>query len=411
MDHRKKRILFVAGVTSEIAELHDEFMSRQGGYWESYVADCGLDALDYLAETPCHAVVADLRLEDMTGVQVLNQAARAQIRALRVLLVDPGDLQSLIRCVGGVHQFLIKPCVARRLELALERMQKMDGWLPSLRVHELVGRLPKMPSPPTSYNELAVELHTGEPRRDVVAGLLARDPVITAKLLQLVNSASYGDAPEQSDPMLALSGQGLDTIKELVELAHQYSHFNATQGSGFSPQSLWEHSQRVSRVAGWIAEAAGAGDDVVKLSVTAGLLHDVGKVAVAANLPRQFNEAQFTARAQKLKFWEAEQQQLGATHAEVGGWMMCVWGLPLSVVEAVTLHHHPGRLATRRFTPLTAVHVANAFAKASSIEQVHDELDMAYIDAVRVRHRLGEWWEHACERERMSAPGEAAPAA
>ncbi|HAV63420.1 MAG TPA: hypothetical protein DCY13_13770 [Verrucomicrobiales bacterium] len=408
MDHRKKRILFVAGTTPEMAELQAEFMSRNGGYWETYLADCGLDALDYLADAECHAVVADLRLEDMTGVQVLNQVARSQIRSQRVLLVDPGDLQSLIRCVGGVHQFLIKPCEARRLEQVLERMQKMDVWLPSLRVHELVGRLPRMPSPPTSYNELAVELKTGEPRREVVAHLLAHDPVITAKLLQLVNSAAYGETPDQSDPMAALSGQGLDTIRELVELAHQYSHFNATQGSGFSPMSLWEHSRRVSRMAGWVAEAAEAGEEAVKHSVTAGLLHDVGKVALAANLPRQFNEAQFTARAKKLKLWEAEQKQLGATHSEVGGWMMCVWGLPLPVVEAVTLHHHPARLNTRRFIPLTAVHVGNAFAKAASLEQAVEELDMTYLDSLRARHRLAEWWDFCRTRELQNGAGKTA---
>jgi HD-like signal output (HDOD) protein/ActR/RegA family two-component response regulator len=400
MEHQKKRILFVSGVTPEVAKLKLEFSARNG-HWDAYNAESGLDALDYIAEVECQAVVADLRLEDMTGVQVLNQVAKHQIRAQRILLVDPGDLNSLLRCVGGVHQFLIKPCLSKRLELVLERMQKMDVFLPSLRVHELVGRLPKMPSPPSSYNELFDELKTGSPERGRVARLLQEDPVMTAKLLQLVNSSAYGDPVDYSDPMAAFSGQGTDTLKELIELSHKYSHFNATQSSGFSPHSLWEHSRQVSRLAGWIVEAeegAEADADAKQLAVTSGLLHDIGKVALAANLPRQFNEAQFHARASKVPFWTAEQQTLGATHSEVGGWMMCTWGLPLPVVEAVTLHHHPSRQPGRKFSALTAVHFANAFSHADTMDQLPALVDTSYVDALRIRHRVPMWWEY-CQKK------------
>jgi len=198
--------------------------------------------------------------------------------------------------------------------------------------------------------------------------------------------------------MAAFSGQGIDTIRELLQLSHKYSHFNATQSSGFSPLSLWEHSRTVSRLAGWIAESEGADEETQRLSVTSGLLHDIGKVAIAANLPRQFNEAQFQARADKVPFWKAEQQTLGATHSEVGGWMMCTWGLPLPVVEAVTLHHHPSRHEGRQFTALTAVHFANAFAHASTLDQISTLVDGGYVNALRIRHRVPMWWEY-CQKK------------
>ena len=85
-----------------------------------------------------------------------------------------------------------------------------------------------------------------------------------------------------------------------------------------------------SDMAGWIAEVEDADEETRRLSATAGLLHDIGKVAIAANLPKQFNEAQFHALADKVPFWKAEQQTLGATHSEVGGWMMCTWGLAMA---------------------------------------------------------------------------------
>jgi putative nucleotidyltransferase with HDIG domain len=204
--------------------------------------------------------------------------------------------------------------------------------------------------------------------------------------------------------MAAFAGQGIDTIKGLVELAHQFSHFNAVQNSGFSPITLWEHSRRVSRLAGWIAREE-VEEDAARLCGTAGLLHDIGKVAIAANLPRKFNEAQFYARVNKVSLWLAEQQQFGATHSEVGGWMTCVWGLPLSVVEAVMLHHHPSRQTSRRFTPLTAVHVANGIARAASLSDAADQLDMDYLDSLRLRHRLPHWWETCRARDEEERSG------
>lgn len=398
MERFKKKILFVNGVTDELGLLYREFAGRNNEhYWEAHLADSGLDAMDYLADAEVNAVVADLRLEDMSGVQVLDQVAKQQIRAQRIVLADPGDLQSLLRCVGGVHQFLIKPCVSERLELVLDRTKKLDVWLPSLRVHELVGRLPKMPSPPGFYHELVNELQAAEPSRERIGRLLGSDPVLTAKLLQLVNSAAYGDPIDEADPTAALEGQGLDTIKGMLLLSHQFSHFNATQGSGFAPGALWKHSQLVGQLAGWIAECENADPRIVRHAGTAGLLHDIGKVALAANLPRQFNEAQFHARANNLAFWESEQDIFGATHAEIGGWMLGTWGLPLPVVEAVTLHHHPARLLTGGFSPLTAVHVANAFDHATGVEQAHKLVDQEYLHGLRLLPRITVWWEH-CQR-------------
>ena len=174
---------------------------------------------------------------------------------------------------------------------------------------------------------------------------------------------------------------------------------SAVQNSGFSPLTLWEHSRRVSRLAGWIAAEEETDPALIQPAITAGLLHDIGKVAIAANLPRKFNEAQFHARASKVTGWVAEQQQFGATHSEVGGWLMCVWGLPLPVVEAVMLHHHPARQNSKRFTPLTAVHAANAIAKATSLSQAAELVDMGYLDSVKLRHRLAHWWDICRQHE------------
>ncbi|MBI3602999.1 MAG: HDOD domain-containing protein, partial [Nitrospirae bacterium] len=92
--------------------------------------------------------------------------------------------------------------------------------------------------------------------------------------------------------------------------------------------------------------------------------------------------------------WEVERELFGATHAEVGAYVMRLWGLDDTVVEAVAFHHCPARSPARAFSPLTAVHVANALAqedRASDIGGAPVSIDADYLAALDLTDRLTEW--------------------
>jgi len=396
-----KRILLVDGATAALQEIKDD-LATLAPAWEFFYTDSGIAALDALSKRSFHAVVTDLGLADMVGFHLVTQIMTEYPQIHRVMLVDLGDLSSLLRCVGGVHQFLTKPCVAERLHAVLHRAFQFEVWLPSQAVRELIGRMPKLPSPAGTYSSLVRQMESDSASPEAVGALIASDPAMTAKILQLANSAAYGPPLDESDPAITVHQIGLENTKGVLLLSHSYSNFRELDGSGFNVEELWRHSQRTSRVARLIAESQNASTTMIQQATTAGLLHDLGKLALAANLPAAFRKAQDLMKSKNLPAWEAEQEVFGATHGEVGGCLLGIWGLPVPVVEAVALHHHPACFISQTFSPLTAVHAANAFVHAETFEQAKHRLDFSYLRQVEVGDRLIFWWE-ACRAERNLA--------
>jgi len=397
-----KRILLVDGVTSTLQDLKDE-LAGLAPSWEFFYTDSGLAALEALSKTSFHALVTDLQLADMVGYHLVTQVMNEFPQTHRLMLVDLGDLSALLRCVGGVHQFLAKPCEAQRIHAILQRAFQFEIWLPSQAVRQLIGRMPKLPSPAGPYSAVVRQMESRTASPAEVGALIGSDPAMTAKILQLANSAAYGPPLDEADPASTVGQIGLENTKGVLLLSHSYSNFRDLDGSGFSVDELWRHSQQTSRMARKIAETQQADLNTIQQSATAGLLHDLGKLALAANLSGQYRKALELTRTKKIALWEAEQEVFGATHGEVGGCLLGIWGLPVPVVEAVSMHHHPTCFLSQTFNPLTAVHAANAFAHARTFEQAKRLLDQPYLLQAGVSDRLATWWE-ACSAVQDDRP-------
>jgi HD-like signal output (HDOD) protein/ActR/RegA family two-component response regulator len=388
----KQKILFVEGETGALRELSDQ-MAARALPWEPLHCVGGLAALNLLQLSSCAAVVTTLRLPDMPGEQLLDQASRLHPDMHRVVLADLGDLDALLHCVGNVNPFLVLPCELDRLLIVLERAVTFNLWLPHRSLRELLGRLPLLPSPEEHYTRVVQELQSPSPSLETVGELVARDPAMTARVLQLGNSASYGLPTEDVDPVATVRELGLANVKSLLLLAHTYSNFNQPAAAGFSVADWWQHSHAVARRAAALARLAGAPPAVIQESTTAGLLHDLGKLALFANLPGHGQQVSRLIQSKHLSSWQAEQEVLGATHSEVGGWLLGVWGLPVGVVEAVALHHRPARFLHRGFCALTAVHLANAFVRAADRAAALAAVDAEYLRGLDLWDQLPAWWE------------------
>jgi HD-like signal output (HDOD) protein len=124
------------------------------------------------------------------------------------------------------------------------------------------------------------------------------------------------------------------------------------------------------------------------------LLHDIGKLLLAANLPEVYQEALDMAQTLVIPIPEAERNVIGASHAEIGGYLLGLWGLPQPVVDAVAFHHHPNQCPQKDFQPLTAVHVANALDRSKTtpgLPILNDEIDRDYLDQLGFSSRMEEW--------------------
>jgi HD-like signal output (HDOD) protein len=175
---------------------------------------------------------------------------------------------------------------------------------------------------------------------------------------------------------------------------HLFSCFDRSKLKGFSIDRLWNHSILTGMIAKKIMQMDDAETAAVDDAYIAGMLHDVGKLMLAANLPEQFQRALTLATGRGIAIVEAEREVFGATHAGVGAYLLGLWGLPAGIVEAVALHHSPSQSSTRSFGPLAVVHVANTLEheiNPAGGEGPPTELDAAFHQSAGLTGRIEAW--------------------
>ncbi len=131
---------------------------------------------------------------------------------------------------------------------------------------------------------------------------------------------------------------------------------------------------------------------MITQAATAGLLHDLGKVVLAATQPDQCRRLVALIEKARLTLGDAEMEVFGATQSEVGGTLLNLWGLPMPIVEAVSLYRHPARFLSNSFSPLTAVHAATALAEAADFGTARNRLDLDYLGELNLIPHIPEWW-------------------
>jgi len=158
---------------------------------------------------------------------------------------------------------------------------------------------------------------------------------------------------------------------------------------------LWAHSMTVAVLAKQICHVEKAAPTVAQAAFTAGLLHDIGRLLLLTNLPGRMKEVDWLAQVQSLPSWGAERAVFGTSHAEVGAYLVGLWGLPDPIVEAVAFHHSPARSRSKEFLPLTAVHAAAAFAEEmrdhAETKSAVRRLDEEYLALLGLREHAANW--------------------
>jgi len=225
-----------------------------------------------------------------------------------------------------------------------------------------------------------------------VGMLIERDVGLTAKVLQLVNSAFFGLRVEITSARQAATYLGLDILKELVLSVEILRAFRPVPSQEFSLDQFEKHSRLAARIAAVLPAPPGAGP----IGVVAALLHDTGKLVLATQLPGPFEIAVRTSREQGVALHVVEEGLIGTNHADVGAYLLGLWGLPKTVVEAVYLHHRPA--ASPCGPELNAVgitHIADALAEELGGNMTGasacDLIDGDYVARHGLTHQIPSW--------------------
>lgn len=384
-------ILFVDDEPNILSALQ-RMLRGQRSDWKMSFACSGEEALHILAEIDVDVIVSDMKMPGMGGAELLEKVSELHPHIVRVILSGYSEKEGSMSSVGSAHQYLSKPCDPEVLKTTITNVCAQRELLTDRGLRQLVSRLPSIPSLPGIYVELVDELGKADCSTRRIAELIRRDIGMTVKILQIVNSAFFGISRPISDARTAVDFLGLETIASLTLGVGVISQFEQ-RGQGAMFADLWAHSMSVGVAASNIAAIEKT--DTRSDAFTAGLLHDIGRIILAVNVPEEYRTACELFAAEHISMVDAETQVFGATHAEVGAYLLGLWGLPSEVVRAVAFHHDPLAVPGERFTALTAVHAANGILRKAHLEQdtCDTKLHLDYLSQIGLIERLPVWQE------------------
>lgn len=390
-----KKILFVDDEERVLEGLED-LLRPYRRKWQMTFVTSGQDALERAAQDPFDVLVTDMRMPGMDGATLLQRVHDRHPNVVRIVLSGHTEVGVAVRAVPIAHQFLSKPAKGETIENVIERACDLKSLISDDAVRSVVAKLKQLPSVPRIYQSLTEALADERTSGTKIAELIEQDPAMCAKVLQIVNSSFFGLGRRMTSVKEAVIYLGCTMIKNLVLSVEVFKSNTCPRVRGFSVDDVRRHAIDTAALA---RKIAGKDRRLAEDSFIAAVLHDVGKLVLASELPEHLQKALEIAAREGRRLFEVEEALGSVTHAEVGAYLLGIWGLPYSVVEAVAYHHHPERVQQQDMDALAVVHIAN---------ELMDELRnggssaalLEYAHQWGVAERLGEWRDFA-----RAAPG------
>ena len=351
-----KRILFVDDEAPALEGLRSR-LHRLSGKWEMAFVGSAEQAIEAMQRQPYDVIVTDMRMPGgMDGGKLLEAISARWPQTVRIMLSGYSELAPTVRLIPFVHQYLSKPCQPQQLENVVDRCLGLQALLSQPDLRGIVGRIRQLPSLPHIYTALQNIVRDDSVTLSEVAELVAADAALAARVLQIVNSAFFRLARRISNIEQAVNYLGFGAIRNLALTVEVFAQWPGGGSGVLDLHKLQSHAQGVA--AG--AHALTVGTEIADDTLLAGLLHDIGYWVLAQECPADLHQAVELAVASAVPLHVAESQVIGASHAEIGAYLLGIWGLPYPVIEAVAHHHGPGHVIQSEFDVLAAVSIAHA---------------------------------------------------
>lgn len=259
------------------------------------------------------------------------------------------------------------------------------------RIVEAMDNMPPLSPTVTKVIELA-NSPTSSPAE--LNRVISMDPVLTARVLKLINSAFFSLPQQVTNLTRAIVMLGVNTIKNLALSTALVGTMGRDQTEGgLDIDAFWEHSLTCAAMARVLARESGVDKKLLEEYFVAGLIHDIGKMIFERQMPEKYKAAVEEARDTDISIIFSEQDMMGASHDEVGAWLVERWKLNPGLCEVVARHHEP--LSAEVNPRLTAIiAVSDSMCKQRSLgfsgdTQVYEYPDKLYeligLDRMKVQ--------------------------
>ena len=248
-----------------------------------------------------------------------------------------------------------------------------------MNIRDFLKKVKDLPTISAVANEINVADKNDLLTAKSLGAIITRDPALTATVLKLANSAYYGMAREITSIERAVTVLGFDTIKHLALAISVFHVFKTQEGQLLDLKDLWYHSLGVGLAAKHLAlnsPVLSCDKTLPEQAFICGILHDIGKIAFAQNLPAEMTEILKQTRSGTTAQHEIEKTILGFNHQRAGQAMAELWNFPEDYQTVIRLHHAPSAAAIGDNPKVAAlamaVYLGNKIAKALHLGESTD---------------------------------------
>ncbi len=307
--------------------------------WDMHFVQSGKDALCFMEDNPVDVIISDMRMPEMNGAELLGEVIKRYPSVIRIILSGQSDQEAILKTIKPAHQFLTKPCDAETLRHTIKQTLALKTSLENPALQNLVSKIESLPSLPSCYQEIMQIIQKEEGSLKEVAEIIQSDVSMSMEILKYVNSSFFGLYKKVSSIRQAVSLLGINTIQTLVLSINVFSQIDKSKRYAINIPELWKHSFLTGLFSKAIISDLGMDTQLQEDAFTLGLLHDIGILTLATQIPDKYKEVYKKAKSNDLNLSQAEYLMFDTSHAEVAAYLLGLWGISSNLITVISTHH------------------------------------------------------------------------
>lgn len=386
-------VLFVLKDRSQ-GNLYSENIPAIDSSWSVNIADNTKDAVDFVRGNDIDVIICDDEVADSKGLDVISSCSHERPGVLSFLRKSNSPTKEESIALSEKKVFVLPENLEEEgIYSHISRRVLLKSLSENLNLLSVIRKMKKMPTIPQLYHQITRELRKEDGSIEFVAGLISKEPSMATRILKAVNSPAYVLGYEITEVVHALLFLGKEATQAQILADSVFNSYPNQSVAGLNLQEVWKHSINVSAIARRISMSIDSNKKSAEIACTAGVVHDLGKVLMATNLPDHYQQAVNYAKEERVPLVQAEEKVFGTNHAQVAASLMGLWSIPFRILNSVAYHHNPTGTMKKPPTSAMALYIADGFENAKSKNVLGQNIDENIIEDWGFTDQFEDWAE------------------
>lgn len=370
----KGKVLFVDDERNILKAIQREFYQTA---FQIITAQSAKEALDIIKKETIDIIISDIKMPEMDGLQLLQIIKKKHPLINRIILSGYVEQSAVVSSIieGIATSYLTKPWNSEELHYYINHILDIKKHLKEKKFLSVLNLIDNLPAHPDQFKKMSVAIKQGKTINELTQ-IIENDICITAKILQVANSAFYS-TEKVTYIKRALINIGIDISKDIINVNPVITQFEWKDFQIQYFHKTLKHSSNVQYATNELLKILGSRMNKIQLT-SVGLTHDIGKIILIQYFPERLKKTMdYQEKHPEKNFYECE-SQLGyndLTHAEIGAYFMNWWNLPEIYAQTARYHHSPKK-ASKEFQEICSIikladELVNQITKGTKLKEIN----------------------------------------